>query len=480
MRIVMAASECTPYSKTGGLADVVGSLPPALAKLGHQVSVFVPRYRQTKLANPVKVIPSITVPFDDRYRFCSILDGGLRDGVQIYFVDYPPFFDRDSLYGTAIGDYPDNAERFALLCRAVLEATKFLGRPDILHCHDWQTALIPILLNTLYAEDPVFERVPCVFTIHNLGYQGLFQPEILPLLLLPWDLFTMTKLEFYGKVNFLKGAITSADYITTVSRKYAQEIQTSEYGFGLEGVLRARSGTVTGILNGVDYREWNPETDALIAANYGANDLSGKSACKRALLKEFGLPEDTQLPVLGIVSRFAGQKGFDLIQQVSARMAREEMIVVVLGTGDHDYEDMFRKLNKQYPQKFAVKIAFDNQLAHQIEAGADMFLMPSKYEPAGLNQLYSLKYGTVPIVRATGGLDDTVEQWDPQTRKGTGFKFWEYNGEALLETIQAALAAFRDQDMWRVLMRNGMTQDYSWDASARDYIRVYERARQIK
>ncbi len=480
MRIVMAASECTPYSKTGGLADVVGSLPPALAKLGHQVTVFVPRYRQTKLENPVKVIPSITVPFDDRYRFCSVLDGGQRDGVQMYFVDYPPFFDRDGLYGTAIGDYPDNAERFALLCRAVLEATKFLGRPDILHCHDWQTALIPILLNTLYAEDPVFERVPCVFTIHNLGYQGLFQPEILPLLLLPWDLFTMTKLEFYGKVNFLKGAITSADFITTVSRKYAQEIQTSEYGFGLEGVLRARSGTVTGILNGVDYSEWNPETDPHIAAHYSVNDLSGKAVCKRALLKEFGLPEDTQLPVLGIVSRFAGQKGFDLIQQVSARIAREELIVVALGTGDHDYEDMFRRLNRQYPQKFAVKIAFDNQVAHQIEAGADMFLMPSKYEPAGLNQLYSLKYGTVPIVRATGGLDDTVESWDPQTRRGTGFKFSEYNGEALLETIQAALAAYRDQETWRVLMRNGMTQDYSWGASARDYIRVYERARQIK
>jgi starch synthase len=480
MRIVMAASECSPYSKTGGLADVVGSLPPALAKLGHHVSVFVPRYRQTRLENPVKVIPSITVPFDDRYRFCSVLDGGLCDGVQMYFVDYPPFFDRDAIYGTAIGDYPDNAERYALLCRAVLEATKFLGRPDVLHCHDWQTALIPILLNTLYAEDPVFERVPCVFTIHNLGYQGLFQPEILPLLLLPWDLFTMTKLEFYGKVNFLKGAITSADYLTTVSRKYAQEIQTSEYGFGLEGVLRARSGTVTGILNGVDYGEWNPETDPNIAAHYTANELSGKAVCKRALLKEFGLSEDTQLPVLGIVSRFAGQKGFDLIQQVSARIAHEDLIVVALGTGDHDYEDMFRRLNKQYPQKFAVKIAFDNQLAHQIEAGADMFLMPSKYEPAGLNQLYSLKYGTVPIVRATGGLDDTVEQWDPQTRKGTGFKFSEYNGEALLETIQAALAAFRDQHMWRVLMRNGMTQDYSWDASARDYIRVYERAKQIK
>jgi starch synthase len=480
MRIVMAASECKPYSKTGGLADVVGSLPPALAKLGHQVSVFVPRYRQTKLENPTKIIPSITIPFDDRYRFCSILDGGLRDGVQIYFVDYPPFFDRDGLYGTPIGDYPDNAERFALLCRAVLEATKFLGRPDVLHCHDWQTALIPILLSTLYAEDPVFERVPCVFTIHNLGYQGLFQPEILPLLLLPWDLFTMTKLEFYGKVNFLKGAITSADFITTVSRKYAQEIQTSEYGFGLEGVLRARSGTVAGILNGVDYREWSPETDTHIAANYSAGDLSGKAACKRALLKEFGLSEDTQLPVVGIVSRFAGQKGFDLIQQVSDRMAREDLIVVALGTGDHDYEDMFRRLNRLYPQKFAVKIAFDNHLAHQIEAGSDMFLMPSKYEPAGLNQLYSLRYGTVPIVRATGGLDDTVEQWDPQTRKGTGFKFREYNGEALLETLQTALAAFRDRDRWQVLMRNGMAQDYSWDASARDYVRVYERARQIK
>ena len=480
MRIVMAASECTPYSKTGGLADVVGSLPPALVKLGHQVSVFVPRYRQTKLDNPVKVISSITVPFDDRYRFCSILDGGLHDGVQVYFVEYPPFFDRDGLYGTPIGDYPDNAERFALLCRAVLEATKFLERPDILHCHDWQTALIPILLNTLYTEDPVFEGVPCVFTIHNLGYQGLFQPEILPLLMLPWDLFTMTKLEFYGKVNFLKGAITSADFLTTVSRKYAQEIQNAEYGFGLEGVLRARSGTTAGILNGVNYLEWNPETDAHIVANYSARDLSGKAVCKRDLLAEFGLPEETQLPVLGIVSRFAGQKGFDLIQQVSDRMAHEDLIVVALGTGDRDYEDVFRRLHRQYPLKFAVNIAFDNRQAHKIEAGSDMFLMPSKYEPAGLNQLYSLKYGTVPIVRATGGLDDTVEQWDPQTQKGTGFKFREYSGEAMLETIQAALAAFRDQGKWQVLMRNGMAQDYSWEVSARDYVRVYERARQIK
>jgi starch synthase len=480
MHIVIAASECVPFSKTGGLADVIGSLPPALAKLGHQLTVFVPRYKNTRLDKPRKVIASITVPFDDRYRFCSVLDGGTRSGVQFYFIDYPPFFDREALYGTPLGDYHDNAERFALFCRAVLEAVKVLGVPNVLHCHDWQTALIPILLKTLYAEDPAFHHVPCVFTLHNLGYQGLFQPEILPLLLLPWDLFTMTKLEFYGKVNFLKGAITSADFITTVSRKYAQEIQTAEYGFGLEGVLRARSGTIAGILNGVDYGEWNPETDKNIAANYSANDLSGKQACKQDLLREFGLPEDTRLPVLGIVSRFAGQKGFDLIQQIGDRVAREDLIIVVRGTGDAEYHELFQRLQKQYPQKFAVKIAFDNRLAHKIEAGADMFLMPSKYEPAGLNQLYSLKYGTVPIVRATGGLDDTVEPWDPAGQKGTGFKFKEYSGEALLECVRQALAAYHVPRSWQVLMKNGMVQDYSWDASAKEYVRVYERARQLR
>jgi starch synthase len=478
MQIAFAASECTPFSKTGGLADVVGSLPQALAQLGHSVTVYVPRYRSTKLENPKKVISSITVPFDDRYRFCSVLDGGVRSGVQFYFIDYPPFFDREALYGTPLGDYHDNAERFDLFCRAVLESAKILGAPDLFHCHDWQTALIPILLKTIYHEDPAYAHTPCVFTIHNLGYQGLFPPEVLPLLMLPWDLFTMAKLEFYGKVNFLKGAIDAADFLTTVSRRYAQEIQTAEYGFGLEGVLRARSATLAGILNGVDYSEWNPATDNMIAANYSADDLSGKAKCKQDLLKEFALAHDTQLPVIGIVSRFAGQKGFDLIQHVADRMAREEMIVIALGTGDREYEDMFRRLHKQYPQKFAVKIEFNNRLAHMIEAGADMFLMPSKYEPAGLNQLYSLKYGTVPIVRATGGLDDTIEQYDPATGKGTGFKFKEYSGEALLDTVKAAVLAFRDTTKWQKLMHNGMVQDYSWSSAAREYVKVYERAKQ--
>jgi starch synthase len=481
MHIVFAASECVPFSKTGGLADVVGALPRALIALGHQVSVYVPRYRQTKLANPETVVRSITVPFDDHYRFCSVVTAGKQAGVQFYFVDYPPFFDRDALYGTSAGDFPDNAERFALFSRAVLEASKILGVPQVFHCHDWQSALIPVLLRTQYSEDPAFRDVGTVFTIHNMGYQGLFPPDTLPLLTLPWDLFAITKMEFFGNVNFLKGALVYSDFITTVSRKYSQEIQTTEFGFGLEGVLHDRSATVTGILNGVDYDEWSPQTDKFIAARYSPEALSGKAACKADLLSAFGVTNpDLKLPVIGIVSRFAAQKGFDLIAQIMDRLAREEMIVVALGNGDKQYEEMFLRLQKQFPQKIAVKVAYDNALAHKIEAGSDMFLMPSKYEPCGLNQIYSLKYGTVPIVRATGGLDDTIEPWDPRTGKGTGFKFSEYNGESLLLTIKHALQAFRDQTSWQILMRNGMNKDFSWNASAKEYVRVYERVRQAR
>jgi starch synthase len=421
------------------------------------------------------------VPFDDHYRFCSIVSGGTLDGVQFYFVEYPAYFDRDALYGTPAGDFPDNAERFALFCRAVLEAAKILGVPHVFHCHDWQTALIPVLLRTQYAEDPAFRQTATVFTIHNMGYQGQFPPDTLPLLTLPWDLFTILKLEFFGNVNFLKGALVYADFVTTVSRKYSQEIQTSEFGFGLDGVLRDRSSTVTGILNGVDYDEWSPQTDKFIVANYSSEDLSGKLKCKQDLLAAFGVADpDLRLPVIGIVSRFAAQKGFDLIAQIMDRLAREEMIVIVLGTGDKLYETMFTRINKQFPQKVAVKIAYDNVLAHKIEAGSDMFLMPSRYEPSGLNQMYSLKYGTVPIVRATGGLDDTIEEWDSRAGKGTGFKFAEYSGEELLLTIKQALQAFKDQNSWQTLMRNGMSKDFSWSVSAKEYVRVYERARQLR
>jgi len=481
MHIAFAASECVPFSKTGGLADVVGALPRALASLGHQVSVYLPLYRQTRLADPQRVVRSITVPFDDKYRFCSVVMAGSAAGVRVYFVDYPPYFDREALYGTSAGDYPDNAERFALFSRAVLEASKILGVPHVFHCHDWQSALLPVMLRTLYAEDPALRDAATVYTIHNMGYQGLFPPDILPLLMLPWDLFTISKMEFFGQINFLKGAMVFADFITTVSKKYSQEIQTTEYGFGLEGVLRNRAATVTGILNGVDYDEWSPQTDKFAVAKYSPQDLSGKQQCKKDLLNAFGVANaDPRLPVIGIVSRFAAQKGFDLIAQIMDRLAREEMIVVALGAGDKPYEEMFQRLNKQFPNKIAVKVAYDNAIAHKIEAGADMFLMPSKYEPCGLNQIYSLKYGTVPIVRATGGLDDTIEPWDARTGKGTGFKFSEYTGEALLATIKQALLDYRDQSSWQTLMRNGMSRDFSWGASAREYGKIYERARQAR
>ena len=481
MRIAFVASECVPFSKTGGLADVVGALPPALAAIGHEVDVYLPKYRQTKLNTPRTLLRSVTVPFDDQYRFCSVLDGGTHAGVKFYFIDYPPFFDREQLYGTPAGDYTDNAERFALFSRAVLEASKILGVPQVFHCHDWQSALVPVLLRTQYAQDPAFREVGTVFTIHNMGYQGLFPPDTLPLLTLPWDLFTMSKMEFFGNVNFLKGALVYSDFITTVSRKYSQEIQTAEFGFGLEGVLRDRASTVTGILNGVDYDEWSPQADKFIVAPYSPQDLSGKAQCKQDLLAAFGVARpDLRLPVIGIVSRFAAQKGFDLIAQIMDRLAREDMIVVALGNGDRQYEEMFLRLQKQFPQKIAVRVAYDNALAHKIEAGSDMFLMPSKYEPCGLNQIYSLKYGTVPVVRATGGLDDTIEPWDARTGKGTGFKFSDYSGESLLLTIKEALKAFRDQPSWRNLMRNDMSKDFSWNASAREYVRVYERARQSR
>ena len=481
MHIAFVASECVPYSKTGGLADVVGALPRALASLGHQVSVYLPRYRQTKLADPDTVVRSITIPFDDKYRFCSVVAEGTSAAVKFYFVDYPPYFDREALYGTSASDYPDNAERFALFSRAVIEASKVLGVPHVFHCHDWQSALIPVMLRTFYAEDPAFRDVGTVFTIHNMGFQGLFPPDILPLLMLPWDLLTISKMEFFGQVNFLKGALVHSDFVSTVSRKYSQEIQTTEYGFGLEGVLRNRAATVSGILNGVDYDEWSPQSDKFIVARYSPQDLTGKLKCKQDLLNAFGVVNaDPKVPVIGIVSRFAAQKGFDLIAQVMDRLAREEMTMVVLGTGDKPYEELFQRLHKQFPNKIAIKVAYDNAIAHKIEAGADMFLMPSRYEPCGLNQIYSLKYGTVPIVRATGGLDDTIEPWDARTGKGTGFKFTDYTGEALLATVKQALLAYRDPSSWQTLMRNGMGRDFSWGASAREYGKVYERVRGMR
>jgi starch synthase len=476
MHIVFAASECAPWAKTGGLADVVSALPKTLAKLGHRISTFLPYYRQVAKAVPNApiVLQSVTIPFPSYNRFVRILDGGLADGVQTYFVDCPELFDRENFYSTPSGDYPDNAERFGLFSRAVIEASKVLGVPDVFHVHDWQAAMLAVLLRSVYFFDPVFRHVPAVLTIHNAGYQGWFPPKTMEELLLPWDMFTYDKLEHYDTVNFLKGGIVYADAVTTVSRKYAEEIQTAEFGNGLEDTLRRRSGDIFGILNGVDYEEWNPAIDPNIAAHYSPEKLAGKMECRRDLLHAFGLEGvGDETAVIGIVSRFATQKGFDFIVEIMDRLVEEDMVMVVLGNGEEYYERLLVEMASRHPSKVRVHVTFDNVMAHKIEAGADIFLMPSRYEPGGLNQIYSLKYGTIPVVRATGGLDDTIDE--QPFGGGNGFKFWGYSAWALMDALHRALDTFRNKDEWTRMMQRGMMQDFSWDVPAKEYVRVYER-----
>jgi starch synthase len=476
IRVLMAASEGVPFSKTGGLADVIGALPQALAAEGLEVAVVLPLHRSTRLEKPRELIGSLTVALGSRLHFPRVVEASKKGNVRWIFVDYSPYFDRESLYVDKDGkDYPDNPERFSLYSRVVLEVAKFIFVPDIIHCHDWQSGLVPVLLKTAYAQDKTLSEIPTLFTIHNLGYQGLFPSATLMRAGLGWELFSIDALEFYGQVNFLKGALLYSSAVSTVSRKYALEIQTAEYGFGLEGVLRQRAGRVSGIVNGVDYAEWDPSVDKHIAALYTPARLEGKKACKLDLLRAFNLPEtDAQLPLIGIVSRFTRQKGADLIAEVADRLLNERVRLIALGTGEPEYEALFRDLALRFPDRVAVRIAYDNTLAHKIEAGADMFLMPSYYEPCGLNQIYSLRYGTVPVVRATGGLDDTIEEYDPATGQGTGFKFSSYSGSALLASVSRALGVYQDQDRWTGLMRNGMAKDFSWKRSAQEYRKLYE------
>ena len=483
MHIVFAASECVPFAKTGGLADVVGALPAEIVKLGHQATVYLPLYARTRPRIEPKsghlsyALRSVTVPFRYYNRFAGIVDGGEREGVQFYFVESPELFDRSELYGPGGGDYPDNAERFGFFCRAVLEASKQLGVPEVFHVHDWQTGLIPVYLRTTYAGDPALLHAATVLTIHNAAYQGLFPPTTTEQLLFPWKLFTMDKVEHYDRFNFLKGGVVFSDLLTTVSRRYAEEIQTAEFGWNLEGVLRGRAAELRGILNGVDYSHWNPATDGNLAAHYSADDLEGKRACRADLLHAFGLDQvaDTTA-VVGIVSRFAAQKGFDMVAAVGEEMARRDLAVVALGTGEPALESFFRNWAERHPRKVAVQIRYDDALAHKVEAGADLFLMPSRYEPCGLNQIYSLKYGSVPLVRATGGLDDTIEEWDEKKGTGTGFKFYGYDPLDLLEELDRALAVFQHKESWTRLIRNGMACDYGWEKPAAEYAEVYAQA----
>jgi starch synthase len=480
MHIVFAASECVPFAKTGGLADVVGALPAALAKLGHRVTVYLPLYKSARGFLPAELtfaVRSITIPFPQYNRYAGIVDGGLRDGVQHYFVDCPELFDREGIYGpkTGAGDYGDNAERFGLFCRAVLEASKMLGVPEIFHVHDWHAAILPIYLRTLYEFDPVLRFAATVLTIHNAGYQGWFPPSTIPQLLLPWDLFAPDKAGQNNTFNWLKGGICYASYLTTVSPNYAEEIQTPEYGFGLDSELRRRSGDLRGILNGVDYAEWNPATDPKLAAHYAPERLEGKIECRRDLLHAFGLsgvPDST--PVLAVVSRFATQKGLDLIEQIAEPLLQRDVALVAQGSGEPIYENFFRTLAAKYPTRVAAQIKFDDAFAHKVEAGADLHLIPSRYEPGGLSAMYALKYGNIPVVRTTGGLTDTVEEWNPATGTGTGFQFSGLNPQEFLAAIDRALAAFQHKEGWQQLMQNGMAKNFSWEHPAREYVEIYE------
>jgi starch synthase len=480
LRVLMIASEATPFSKTGGLADVLGGLPPALADLGHHVTVIVPKYRGT----PAAARPASTALVelgDVRAEVAfDVLDPGPRR--RVVFVDSPRHFDRAGLYGEGGRDYDDNAERFAVLASAALT---YAGRDpdgpyDVVHGHDWQAGLAPVLLDADPAPWPALAAAGRVFTIHNMAYQGLFPRETVPALGLPWSVFAMETGEFWGQLSFLKAAITYSDWLTTVSPAYARETLTPAFGSGLEGVLAARGDRYLGILNGIDDRVWDPASDPHLPATYSREDRAGKAVCKRALLERFGLPlgdDAMSRPIVGLVSRLVDQKGLDLIKAASPMLVGLDATWVVLGSGDERYERWLQRLASVHPTRVGAHIGFDEALAHLVEAGADLFLMPSRFEPCGLNQMYSLRYGTVPVVRAVGGLDDTVQPYTSRALGANGFKFREPTPAALVRTMRQALRIYRDPAAWNRLVRQGMSENHSWRRRAGDYVKVYRRAR---
>jgi starch synthase len=475
MNIAMIASEVTPLAKTGGLADVVGTLSVALERLGHEICVVAPAYRSAMQGNfPLRETGiTLSVPLSDRLQEATVFETAIGKKIPVYLIRADPYFDREFLYGTPSGDYADNAERFIFLSRAALEVLR-RHPADIVHCHDWQTALAAVFLRIQPARYAEIAAAKIIFTIHNLGFQGVFGQAFWPLLNLDPNYFTPQFLEYYDNINFLKGGLLFADKITTVSPSYAQEIMTAEQGFGLEGVLRQRTADLVGILNGIDDHLWNPWTDPFIEHHYGKNSLEMKRDCKTALQRAAGLPEKSNTALVGMISRLTLQKGFDLIEEIFDSLLERDVQIVMLGNGEPRFEGFFRAAAERHPDRVAVEIGFNERLAHQIEAGADLFLMPSLYEPCGLNQMFSLKYGTIPVVRAVGGLKDTVQDYDAGGQTGTGFVFQSYDGPALLAAIDRALAAFCDKQAWTALRRRAMAMDFSWDRSARLYSNLYQ------
>ena len=469
----MVTSEAHPFAKTGGLAEVTGALPLALARLGHRVTVIIPRYRGIEVGRGDEATFSLA----GRSVGVGFARQPLAAGVEAVLVDAPDLFDREGLYGTADGDYADNAWRFAVFSRAALEFARLSGqRPSIIHAHEWQTGLVPAYQKMHFSHDPIVGGVPSIFTIHNLAFQGIFPAATLDEIGLGWEVFNVQAMEYFGKISYLKAGINFSEKITTVSPNYAREVVTPEMGFGFNGVLARRQSDLVGILNGIDTERWNPAADAFVAAPFSARNLAGKRKAKALLLEHAGLPHDKASlarPVIGLIARLTDQKGMDLIAAAADDLMSLDAAWTILGNGEARYEDLWRSLATRYADRVSVKIGFDERLAHHIESGADAFLMPSRFEPCGLNQMYSLRYGTVPIVRATGGLEDTIEDYDPRTGAGTGFKFVEYTPVAMLEAVRRALEVYRNPAVWKRIQQQGMQQDHSWDVSAREYVKVY-------
>ncbi|MBL8860172.1 MAG: glycogen synthase GlgA [Planctomycetes bacterium] len=483
LSVCLVSSEVAPFAKTGGLADVTAALARYLSRAGHDVRTFLPLYKRIAQGKyeitPVDGLQNLTMQFAGRQVRYSIHSTPItKSDAKLYLVHCPEFYDREGIYA-ADGD---EHLRFAFLSRAAIEACQHMQfSPHVFHCNDWHTALIPLYLRTVYAWDRLFTRTRTVLTLHNNAYQGIFPTSVAR------DIGLGNETKYFhqedwreGRLGFLKTGIIYATAVSTVSKTYAREIQGEELGMGLQDLMRQRDDHMFGILNGVDVAEWSPATDTLIPHRFTADDLSGKALMKRALMQKANLPYDPRAPVVGIVSRFTAQKGFDLLADaMTVFLQREDMRMVVLGSGEERFERQFDWLAKNFPKKVAYKNGYDNELAHWIEAGADIFLMPSRFEPCGLNQMYSMAYGTVPLVRKTGGLADTVQQWNPATQQGTGFVFEKYDAQAFFDTLQRALRTYRDDLQWRRIVQNGMAQDFSWERQIERYVEMYRRLPQL-
>jgi starch synthase len=479
LNIVFASPEAHPFAKSGGLGDVSAALPLALKQQGHDVRVILPKYRsvgQSKRSiKPTGL--TVSVPIGPKVKSGELHEGRLNRTVPVYFVGHDDYFDREGFYGDSEGEFPDNAERFIFFARAVLETCKALDfQPDIIHCNDWQTGLIPCYLKTTFANDPFFENTRSVFSIHNLGYQGNFDKRCLRMAHLPRKVFTQEGVEFYDCFSFMKAGLVYADRLATVSKTYSKEILTSENGFGMDGLLLHHQSKLSGILNGADYGEWDPQIDFHIKTRYGPKSLKGKQECKKSLVRKLSLKLTEQTPLICMVTRLSSQKGIDLVVQRFAELMEQGAALVILGSGDDHYESFFAEQNQNYPKQFRYVSGFNEKLAHQIIAGSDLLLMPSHYEPCGLTQMYALRYGTVPIVRRVGGLADTIKAFQPGKNQGTGFLFKSSEESKWLSLLQKALALYSRKKVWKSLMLNGMKQDFSWDQAAKHYERLYRRA----